>query len=33
MLPQKEETPVVIDGNLSDDEGGVVDPVEAAQNE
>ena len=26
LLPPKEETPVVIDGDVSDDEGGVVEP-------
>ena len=33
MLPQKEETPVLIDGNVSDDDAGVVSDAVAAENE
>ncbi len=33
MLPPKEETPVIIDGDITDDEAGVVDTAEAKENE
>ena len=33
MLPPKEETPVIIDGNLSDEDAGIVDSNDAESNE
>ena len=33
MLPPKEETPIIIDGNLTDDEAGVVDTADSDDNE
>ena len=33
MLPPKEETPIIIDGNLSDEDAGIVDSNDAESNE